>query len=179
MQFFHIIGSNYYQFNTVGSYQLSCEENSNFAVTISVVNRTVDTECEEDDQAGRYGALLYTHAGIMAISFGVLLPLGAFLAHHKQFLLHKITQPVGIVLALTGFILVLVYVQLSAEKHFRFFIHGVVGLGLMVLVFLLMPVLLLRKQWRKWHRRCGHVVAFFGMANVLLVCIYLLMTTNK
>lgn len=161
-------GNNHYQFNTVGTYELSCEENSSIAVAIAVVDTMVDTECEDDDDAGQYGALLYTHAGIMGLTFGILLPLGAFLAHHKQYLLHKITQPVGIVLALTGFVLVVVYVELSTEKHFRFLIHGVVGLGLMVTVFLLMPVLLLQKQWRKWHGRCGHVVAFFGMANVLL-----------
>lgn len=156
----------------MGTYELSCEENSSIAVAIAVVDTMVDTECEDDDDAGQYGALLYTHAGIMGLTFGILLPLGAFLAHHKQYLLHKITQPVGIVLALTGFVLVVVYVELSTEKHFRFLIHGVVGLGLMVTVFLLMPVLLLQKQWRKWHGRCGHVVAFFGMANVLLVRVY-------
>ena len=67
--------------------------------------------------------------------------------------------------------MVVVYVELTSGEHYHFPIHGVLGLALLVAVLLVMPAFLLQKQWRTWHRRCGHVVAFFGMANVLVVSI--------
>ena len=135
-----------------------------------VVNGSNGTVTEtQDGGPGQYSPMLYTHAALMGITFGILLPLGAFLAHHEKFLIHKVTQPTGLLLALIGFVMVLVYVSLAHGQHFRFLIHGVVGLALLLLALLVMPALLLHKPWRKWHRRCGHVVAFFGMGNVLLV----------
>lgn len=149
-----------FQFTEPGSYEVYCTEDTSLNASIKVIEMQVEDP---------YRPLLYTHAALMGVTFGVLLPLGAFLAHHQKFTVHKITQPIGILLALAGFVMVLVYVSLSHGRHFRFLIHGVVGLALLLLTFLLMPTLLLHKPWHKWHKRCGHVIAFFGMANVLLV----------
>ena len=152
--------TSFFQFTEPGSYEVYCTEDTSLNASVQVV--TMQAE-------GPYKPLLYIHAALMGITFGILLPLGAFLAHHQKFTIHKITQPTGILFALVGFIMVLVYVGLSHGRHFRFLIHGVVGLALLLLTFLLMPALLLRKPWHKWHKRCGHIIAFFGMANVLLV----------
>ena len=157
--------TSFFQFTEPGSYEVFCTEDPSLNASVQVIEmQVVEMQAE-----GLYNPLLYTHAALMGITFGILLPLGAFLAHHQKFTIHKITQPTGILLALVGFIMVLVYVSLSHGRHFRFLIHGVVGLALLLLTFLLMPALLFRKPWHKWHRRCGHVIAFFGMANVLLV----------
>jgi len=149
-----------------GSYEIYCTEDNSLRASVVVVNNTAT---ETQDGPGQYSPVLYTHAALMGITFGILLPLGAFLAHHEKFLIHKVTQPTGLLLALIGFVMVIVYVSLAHGQHFRFLIHGVVGLALLLLALLVMPALLLYKPLRKWHRRCGHVVAFFGMGNVLLV----------
>lgn len=129
----------------------------------------------------RYRPLLYTHAAVMGMVFGVLLPLGAFLAHHRVLLVHRVLQPIGLLLATVGLVLVVVYVELSGGKHFAHLVHGVVGLVLLIAAVLGMPALILLpmvkaverkvKNMRTWHRRCGHVVAFFGMGNVLVVSV--------
>lgn len=104
----------------------------------------------------------------MIAAFGVLLPVGAFMAHHQVKLVHKVVQPLGLLLALVGLVMVIVYVQLTNGKHFRPLIHAVLGLALLILAVLGMPILLLKKQ-RTWHKKCGQIVVFFGMANILLV----------
>lgn len=169
-------GVDQYHFKSSGSFELFCSENNGISAAVIVVsenntNHSICHSIETEDESSDYKALLYSHAGIMGITFGILLPLGAFLAHHEKLLAHKIIQPTGIILALIGFVMIIVYVQLTTKEHFQFVIHGFVGLTLFLMVFLLMPFLLLKKQWRMWHRRCGHIIAFFGMGNVLVVSI--------
>ena len=137
--------------------------------SISAVVLVADNGTDDDESDDEYEALVYIHAGLMGLTFGILLPTGAFLASHKYFRVHMISQPIGIALAITGLVMVVAYVEVTSGKHFDKLIHGVVGLTILVLVFLVMPILLAKKQWRRWHRRTGHIVAFFGMGNVLLV----------
>jgi len=168
--FFLSASSSSYQFTEAGSYEIYCTEDNSLRASVVVFNGSNCTATETQDSGpGQYSPVLYTHAALMGITFGILLPLGAFLAHHEKFLIHKVTQPTGLLLAFVGFVMVIVYVSLAHGQHFRFLIHGVVGLALLLLALLVMPTLLLYKPIRKWHRRCGHVVAFFGMGNVLLV----------
>jgi len=149
------------ELQTPGLYTINCEQNPELNTTIIVgaAGGVPNTHLIE---------LLYTHAALMAIAFGFLLPIGAFLAHNKVTLAHKILQPLGILLGLSGLVLVIVYVHLSHGSHFRFVIHSAVGLVLLLMVTIGMPLLLLKKP-RIWHKRMGHVVVFFGMANILLV----------
>lgn len=126
-------------------------------------------QSNETDESQKYIQLLYTHVAIMSAVFAVLLPVGAFLAYHQITLAHKITQPIGIVLSLIGFVMVIVYVQLSHGNHFRYLIHGVIGLALLIMVLFVMPLLLVTKCSRNWHHKVGHIIAFFGMGNILLV----------
>ncbi len=164
-------GVDYYLFKEPGSYEVYCTLDSSISCQVTVVdgeNTTVNSD-DDDEEKDRYKAVIYIHAGLMALSFGVLLPLGAFLAHYRVLLVHKITQPLGILLAISGFVFAIVYVELNGREHFDELIHGVLGLVLVLLVLLVMPALLIRRKWRCWHRRCGHIIAFFGMGNVLLV----------
>ena len=123
---------------------------------------------EEDDNS-HLRPLLYTHAALMAAAFGLLFPVAAYLYYQGVTLGYKILLPIAVIVALSGFVLVVVYVQLTSKDHFDYFIHGVVGVALLVFALLAMPVLLLHKKLRVYHFRLGHVVAFFGMGNILLV----------
>ena len=155
-----------------GTYRLHCKENESIYATVTVAAAT-------DEPTTRYRPLLYTHASVMGVVFGILLPIGAFLAHHRVLLVHRILQPIGLLLALVGLVLVIVYVELSERKHFGSLVHGVTGLGLLITTVLTMPTLILlpsvkaleRKLHflRTWHRRSGHAVAFLGIGNVLVV----------
>lgn len=149
-----------YQFSNPGTYQVVCHENASVNSTISVSGLAT--------VINKFSPLLYTHAALMAITFGFLFPIGGFLASINFTLVHKFMQPLGLVLASIGFVLVIVYVHLSQLTHFRFLIHSLVGLALMALVLFAMPLLLFQKS-RAWHKRTGHIVAFFGLGNVLLV----------
>ena len=112
--------------------------------------------------------ILYSHAAVMGIVFGVLLPIGAYMAYHYFTIVHLVIQVISVVGALVGLVLVVVYAQLSHEQHFRCPIHSVVGLGLVLLV-LVAPVLRVHRRLTRYHRKLGQIVTFFGMANVLLV----------
>lgn len=112
--------------------------------------------------------ILYSHAAVMGIVFGVLLPIGAYMAYHYFTIVHLVIQIISVIGALVGLVLVLVYAQLSHEQHFRFPIHGVVGLALVLLV-MVAPFLRVHKRLTRYHRKLGQIVTFFGMANVLLV----------
>lgn len=105
----------------------------------------------------------------MAAAFGFLFPVAAYLYFQGVTLGYKILLPIGMVVAFCGLVLIVVYVQLTSGDHFDYFIHGVVGVALLAFALLVMPALLLHKKLRVYHFRLGHVVAFFGMGNILLV----------
>ena len=163
-------GFGYYQFTSPGSYVIYCEKDPSINTTIKVVNGSVTPNAASDGD--KYQVLLYTHAVLMLAAFGVLLPSGAFLAFHRRLVLHKIIQPFGITLAVSGLTVIVAHTELSGRKHFggeEGVVHGVLGLVLLAMAALVMPLLLLRRSWRKWHKKCGHLISFFGMGNTLLV----------
>lgn len=114
--------------------------------------------------------LLFSHASIMSVSFGILIPVGALLAANGSPFAHKIVQPGGIVLALVGYGLVLAYLEVEEKGHFNT-VHSCVGFCL-VLVIILMPLIRLRKELHHIHKKCGVVIVFYGMTNVLLVSMF-------
>lgn len=163
-------GLGYYQFTSSGSYAIYCEEDPSINTTITVVNGSTAPNVASDGD--KYQVLLYTHAVLMLAAFGVLFPSGAFLALHQKLVLHKIMQPLGITLAVSGLTVIVAHTELSGRKHFgeeQGAVHGVLGLVLLAMAAVLMPLLLLRSSWRKWHKRCGHLISFFGMGNTILV----------
>ena len=131
-------------------------------------NMATATDCDEcmfknDVSEG----LLFSHASIMSVSFGILIPVGALLAANGSPFAHKVVQPGGIVLVLVGYGLVLAYLEVEEKGHFNT-VHSYVGFCL-VLVIVLMPFIRLRKELHYVHKKCGVVIVFYGMTNVLLV----------
>jgi len=136
---------------------------------VSVQDNTID--CDECSYKNDYAeGLLLSHASIMSVSFGILLPIGVLLVTNGSPFAHKILQPGGIILAVVGCGLVLAYIEVEERKHFNT-VHSFVGFFL-VLLILLMPFMRLRRELHYVHKKCGVVIVFYGMINVLLVRIY-------
>lgn len=162
-----LTGVTTHTFEEAGVFQLSCQEE---AINITATVVVTDGEDIPWDSKQHLRPLLYTHVALMAAAFGVLFPLAAFLHYHGMMLAYKILLPLAMVLALCGLVLVVVYVEVARSgEHFRFFVHAVTGLALLVLSLVAMPLLLVYKKSRLFSYRVGHVVAFFGMGNVLIV----------
>ncbi len=121
-----------------------------------------------------YTQLIYSHAGIMAVAFGIILPLGALLASYKLVIPHIILQICGQIFVIIGLILVIVYNQLNDIPHF-YQVHSIIGLVIILLTIIIQPLLrllsfvLLKKQGKIWHKRLGISIVFFGLSNVFLV----------
>lgn len=162
-------GVTQHRFQEAGRFVLSCLENATVTVTIIVRDGEEVAAAGSDENTQRLAPLLYTHVALMAAAFGILFPVAAFMYYHRVALAYKIIIPFAILLALCGFVLILVYVELTTMEHFHFLVHGVLGLALLILAVLVMPLLLLHKKSRVFHFRLGHIVSFFGMGNVLLV----------
>lgn len=163
-----------YQFNEPGKFEIVCQEDDELRALI-LVDYGHSTNTSEAEGATEMAAvrdtllpLLYSHAAVMGITFGILFPVGAYMAYHYFTTVHIVLQAISMIGTVSGLVLVVVYVELTHEHHFRFPIHGVVGLALILLV-LIMPFLRLHRRVREYHHKLGQIVAFFGMANVLLV----------
>ena len=169
-----------HQFTVPGVYHLSCGDCEPYA-TITVANTTpqYDRPLCPQQHTGHivYKELLYSHAGIMAVTFGVVLPVGAVAASGHYSIAHVILQPIGLMLGVTGLVLVVVYKELNTFNHFMN-LHEVVGF-VILLIALCLPclrlcvVLPVQKFWQEilktWHKRLGIAVVFFGLSNVFLV----------
>ena len=139
--------------------------------SVSSQNNIVDTDCDDDDECTFKNdfaeGLLFSHASMMSISFGVMLPVGALLAANGSPFVHKIFQPGGIILGIVGYGLVLAYIEVEEKRHFKS-VHSFVGFFLVVLI-VLMPFMRLQKEFHYIHKKCGVIIVFYGMTNVLLV----------
>ena len=183
-------------FEEEGLYQLLCAGNCTPVATITVLEAGVANNTEAIEQLYSQilnsstcpteapttepvlSELIYSHAGIMAITFGILLPLGALMANFQGKIVHIVVQIVGILLALVGLSLSIAYTELNDGIHFCR-VHAVVGLAIVIAALLFQPVLKLlvvtplRDKWkgysRIWHKRLGVCIVFFGMFNVFLV----------
>ena len=181
----------HYQFTRKGIYYLTVTNLPSVRHTIVVVERGIDNITEDyiqqqcasvsswDNAAGAIDCdecsfrndiaegLLFSHASVMSVSFGVLLPVGAMLAASGNPFAHKIFQPGGIILAIVGYGLVLAYIEVEEKRHFNT-VHSFVGFFL-VLLIVLMPFMRLRRELHYVHKKCGVIIVFYGMTNVLLV----------
>jgi len=184
-------GSASYQFTKKGVYHVKASNLSTYRHSIVVLEHDVNNITEEDieqqcnsstfevEPLRSYDCdkcsykesfsegLILSHASIMSVCFGIMLPVGVFLATNGSPFAHKIFQPGGIILAMVGYGLVLVYIEVEEKKHFNS-IHAIVGFSL-VLLTAVMPFLRLRKDLHYLHKKCGIIIVFYGMANVLLV----------
>lgn len=145
-------------------FEIACQEDRSLRALITVNDIGNTSETTND----KLKPLLYTHVTLMGLVFGVLLPIGAYLAYHYFTIVHVVVQAISMLAALLGLIMVVVYVELTHGKHFQFPIHGAIGMGLL-LFMLIMPLLRLHKTVKIFHPKLGHVIVFFGMTNVIVV----------
>ena len=161
-------------FNQTGVYQLYCNKNcSRLLATITVLSNGTETVEEASHKE-----IIYAHAVVMVLTFAAILPLGALLANLKKPIIHMIVQPLGLVLAIIGLLLAVVYKELNESTHFDT-LHTIFGLILMVVAVLALPALKfsvmspVREKWKKlvtlWHKRLGLVAVFSGIFNIFLV----------
>ena len=160
--------SSAYQFNQPGVFEIVCQQDADLRALINVSHVENFSEISSKTDNNKLKPLIYTHAALMGTIFGVLLPVGAYLAYQYLAIVHIVIQAISLVGGLAGLITVVVYVELTHKHHIQFPIHGVIGLALLLLM-LVMPFLRVHKNLRKYHHKLGHIVVFFGMANVLLV----------
>lgn len=176
------VTSRSYLFETPGVYLLQCLKNCTVLANITVLEREganytspVQSTCIPQRQLSE---LIYSHAGIMAFTFGILLPLGALLANCKLHIPHMVVQPLGLLLAIVGLSLAVAFKIVNNQGHFQN-LHSILGLVLLLLAILIQPALRLiilaplKRQWEFrftiWHKRLGTAIVFFGMSNVFLV----------
>ena len=175
-------------FNTPGVYYLRCQGNCTLLANITVLqednaNASLLPTCTSQT---RLNELIYSHAAIMAFTFGLLLPLGALLASCKIHLAHMIVQPLGLLLAIVGLALSVTYMTVNNKDHFQQ-LHSIFGFVLILVASLIQPVMRLlilapvKDAWESrfsaWHKRLGVAIVFFGMSNVFLVSVNISITS--
>lgn len=118
--------------------------------------------------------LIFTHAGLMAVTFGFLFPLGAIIASCKNRIAHIVLQICGQILVVVGLIVVIIYNELNHKMHFSQ-LHSVVGLVIAVAAIMIQPFLkllslsFLKKYAKSWHKHLGIAIVFFGLTNIFMV----------
>eukprot|EP00756_Hemistasia_phaeocysticola_P045404 Hpha_TRINITY_DN19160_c0_g1::TRINITY_DN19160_c0_g1_i1::g.94774::m.94774 len=140
--------------------------------------------------AGDLGPLFAAHGAMMISSWGLLLPAGVITAKmlkHRPgalwFKMHRILQPVGLCMALAGFIIALTQFDVFVEGgRGAAKIHGILGIIVMILG-LLQPINaavrphapqpgedkpLVRRVWEWVHKGCGWLAVILGFVNVAL-----------
>ena len=169
-----------YYFDEPGIYRLYCTSNDTELITScnqpSTASALLTVSVKAVVKGLSYNELVYSHAGVMAVAFGLLLPVGSLLANYKLVVCHIILQISGQILSLIGFVLALVYQQLNNRPHFSQ-VHSIMGLCLIFMVVILQPVLklislkFLKKQVNVWHKRLGVASIFIGLCNIFIVSI--------
>lgn len=186
--FSHAVTDQSYVFTTPGVYYLRCQGNCTLLANITVLqegnaNTSLLPTCTRQT---RLNELIYSHAAIMAFTFGLLLPLGALLASCKIHLAHMIIQPLGLLLAVVGLALSVTYMTVNNKDHFQQ-LHSIFGFILILVAALIQPVMRLlilapvKDAWESrfsaWHKRLGVAIVFFGMSNVFLVSVNFTITS--
>eukprot|EP01063_Lacrimia_lanifica_P039071 TRINITY_DN8479_c0_g4_i1.p1 TRINITY_DN8479_c0_g4~~TRINITY_DN8479_c0_g4_i1.p1 ORF type:complete len:392 (+),score=54.16 TRINITY_DN8479_c0_g4_i1:123-1178(+) len=149
---------------------------------------TVPTQLNCD--SGAHRPYMVAHGVLMALSWGLLLPAGVFTARllkHRPdalwFRVHRVMQPVGLCVALAGFVIALtqfdVFVASGRKSSLA---HGAIGITVMVLG-LLQPLNAVirphapaageakpakRLVWEVVHKGSGWVAVVLGFLNVII-----------
>jgi len=117
------------------------------------------------------------HGLIMFFAWGVLIPFGALFARYAKplpndmwFLVHRPIQILGVVFCLSGFIVALV----MSDHHFEF-LHGQIGLTLIVIAVLQIVIAVLRPEkdggrvrcfWEGFHAWGGRALILVSWGDV-------------
>eukprot|EP00980_Cylindrotheca_fusiformis_P001611 scaffold363_cov56-Cylindrotheca_fusiformis.AAC.30 len=128
------------------------------------------------------------HGSMMLIGWGILLPNGILFARffkHRPdglwFRIHKMCQPVGLLFALTGWLIALINFDVFGDRDVRF-VHGVVG-SIVMSLGLLQPLnayfrphlphgdgekTFVRVLWEHYHRGAGWTCFFLAILVIFL-----------
>lgn len=119
-----------------------------------------------DDYDSHAHKLIYAHAACMGLAFGLMFPIGAFLAYTGHHKIHIPIQLTSLAIAVTGFILIVTSIESRGGSHFDN-PHSVAGLIILIAAFFLQPVAIYFRQ-REVHHKNGSFVVLSGMMNVFL-----------
>jgi PAS domain-containing protein len=110
------------------------------------------------------------HAFCMFFAFGIILPIGGYMAASARFKWHYILQISGLALSVAGYVLGYTYSG-KFNGHFNH-LHGYCGIVLLALAWGLQPITVYLgtyyTQFRHLHRRNGQILVFFGIANIFM-----------
>mmetsp|Transcript_42555 Transcript_42555/g.73291 ORF Transcript_42555/g.73291 Transcript_42555/m.73291 type:complete len:446 (-) Transcript_42555:111-1448(-) len=129
--------------------------------------------------------MIAVHAALMALSWGLIMPLGMLLPAFKETRLHKMTQQVGSAMAVIGMAFIIVYTKEKGKAHFTNTMHSMAGLVLMVLLCLHVIAALCRppasseaagdgpgptrkrRSWEVAHRAGGAILLVLGLMMIV------------
>jgi len=132
----------------------------------------------------------FIHASLMMVSWGFLLPSGTLLAKfykHRPnglwFKLHRGIQVLGLLLAITGWIIALINFNVFKDYGFRNYQHGICGMVVMLLGILQPLNALIRPHgpaspdeakstkrfaWEIWHKSSGWIAVGLAIPTIVL-----------
>lgn len=174
--------------HTLNSESNVCSEKFNMTDILKILDDTEKNLLFTTKTDASFRRKRLAHGSMMLIGWGLLLPSGVIIARffkHRPaglwFKIHKICQPIGLLFALTGWIIALVNFDVFMDKDTRF-IHGLVG-SLVMLVGLLQPLnaffrphvpegggekTTIRKIWEHYHRGAGWTAVFLSVIVIIL-----------
>jgi len=149
-------------FQEAGTFVLYCQEDQEFNATIVVIQDIQPTSVT-------YRPLLYTHVALMMAAFGVLFPIAVFLYYLKLKLLYLIFLSISWIICFCGFVVIIVYIQLTDKHYFQHVIHAALSYPVSFGFLVVLPLLLVHKKLQPYQRRLGHVTMVIGVTNVVAV----------
>eukprot|EP01066_Platyproteum_vivax_P012042 Platyproteum_vivax@DN5463_c0_g1_i1.p1 len=139
--------------------------------------------------SGGAAPAIMAHGSLMLIGWGVLLPTGVVMAitmKHRPdglwFKLHWILQICGLVLGTVGWIIALVYFNVFKDVGTKQYVHGIIGMLVMILG-LLQPINALirphppkdgevkspkRRVWEVLHKSGGYSALILAVVNIAI-----------
>ena len=122
--------------------------------------------------------LVICHACFMVLAFAIFLPTGAFLAHTGYHKIHVYCQLTGILFAVVGFVLIVVYISLNNWDHFQILVeprnnpHTILGLIILIMATIIQPIAIIKK-YVPIHHYNGALIICLGWINISLGMYYL------
>ncbi|CAM9794212.1 unnamed protein product, partial [Heterosigma akashiwo] len=149
-------------------------------VTLSPSNCTASQDDQNLLSSSQY---ILAHGVVMALCWGLIIPLGSVLPTFNKTRLHKVAQQVGALITVVGLALAISYTESKNKGHFSSNTHSMVGLVMLLLVFLQVVVALCRpappdingnvgpskkrKLWEQAHKIFGVCLVLLGLFMVI------------
>eukprot|EP00638_Chattonella_subsalsa_P010028 CAMPEP_0117756920 /NCGR_PEP_ID=MMETSP0947-20121206/14395_1 /TAXON_ID=44440 /ORGANISM="Chattonella subsalsa, Strain CCMP2191" /LENGTH=331 /DNA_ID=CAMNT_0005576659 /DNA_START=22 /DNA_END=1014 /DNA_ORIENTATION=- len=116
------------------------------------------TSCETRKVISQSNTMINTHAILMSLSWGVLLPIGAVLPAFKKTRFHKICQAVGFLVSIVAIVLAYVDTETKHKEHFSD-LHAILGVFITCATVVQVVVALLRpRKVEEKHEATTHLM---------------------